>query len=606
MSETTKQKWREEQAKREIGHTDFSPGVALFLMVSFLVAIVSVPVIQLGIAVHERMKTGRAPSAQFLGRLPAVLPEIRMAWHSAATSSERWLNANAALMKGIDRFEMGLDDSCFLTHLTVAPVQELMCRLGVGNEKAFVGHDGWLFFEPGVSYLTGPGFLDANRMRRRLRTECSKTHILQPDPVLAILHMQLQLARRGIRLVVVPAAVKPSVHPEKLNRRTSTAAPLQNGSFERFVEELNHPRSFMDGRLSEWARHGAGLPANAWRDYEEELRKGLPLLEQYPVIVFDPAPLLVARKQQTGNGQFLVTDTHWTPDAMQNVVTALAAVIREEVDLPTVVPSTMQSSRVEIASIGDIAGMLKLREDQALFEAERVAIRQILQGRHLWRPDPASPVLLLGDSFSNVYSLNGMGWGESAGVAEQLSYELGFSIDAMVRNDAGAHATRGMLSGELQKWRDRLAGKQVVIYEFAARELAVGDWKMLDLDLGEVRRSDFFVPNAGEIVEVEGVVSSVTSAPRPGSVPYRDHVVAVHLVDITSSHLAAQNGEALVYMMSMKDKAWLPPARYRLGERLRLRLRAWSDVESTYGRLNRAEPEQEALMFEEPCWGEER
>jgi hypothetical protein len=102
------------------------------------------------------------------------------------------------------------------------------------------------------------------------------------------------------------------------------------------------------------------------------------------------------------------------------------------------------------------------------------------------------------------------------------------------------------------------------------------------------------------------VVSSVTSAPRPGSVPYRDHVVAVHLVDITSSHLAAQNGEALVYMMSMKDKTWLPPARYRLGERLRLRLRAWSDVESTYGRLNRAEPEQEALMFEEPCWGEER
>ena len=76
MSETTKQRWREEQAKREIGRTYFSPGVARFLVVSFLVAIFGVPVIQFGIAVHEREESGDAPRAEFMGRRPAALPEI--------------------------------------------------------------------------------------------------------------------------------------------------------------------------------------------------------------------------------------------------------------------------------------------------------------------------------------------------------------------------------------------------------------------------------------------------------------------------------------------------------------------------------------------------
>jgi len=32
-----------------------------------------------------------------------------------------------------------------------------------------------------------------------------------------------------------------------------------------------------------------------------------------------------------------------------------------------------------------------------------------------------------------------------------------------------------------QSGDDRLVGKRVVIYEFAARELAFGDWRLIDL-----------------------------------------------------------------------------------------------------------------------------
>lgn len=90
-------------------------------------------------------------------------------------------------------------------------------------------------------------------------------------------------------------------------------------------------------------------------------------------------------------------------------------------------------------------------------------------------------MLLLGDSFANIYALGSMGWGASAGLAEQLALALNRPVDAIRRNDAGAHATREMLALELARGCNRLAGKKVVVWEFAARELAQGDWKFLDL-----------------------------------------------------------------------------------------------------------------------------
>ena len=70
-----------------------------------------------------------------------------------------------------------------------------------------------------------------------------------------------------------------------------------------------------------------------------------------------------------------------------------------------------------------------------------------------------------------------MGWGTSAVFVEQLSYALRRPIDRIVQNDEGAFATRAML----QRTPDRLEGKRVVVYQFAERELAFGDWKVIGL-----------------------------------------------------------------------------------------------------------------------------
>ena len=82
-------------------------------------------------------------------------------------------------------------------------------------------------------------------------------------------------------------------------------------------------------------------------------------------------------------------------------------------------------------------------ETRPLFPPEAVWLRRVLQpDGSPWRPSRDADVLVLGDSFSNIYSLESMGWGDSAGFVEQLSYVLRRPVDRLVQNDEGAFATR--------------------------------------------------------------------------------------------------------------------------------------------------------------------
>jgi hypothetical protein len=74
-----------------------------------------------------------------------------------------------------------------------------------GGEKAVVGRDGWLFYRPGLEYLTGRPPPDPG---------CGNA-----DPLPAILAFRDQLAARGIQLVLMPAPNKESVYPERLSGR---------------------------------------------------------------------------------------------------------------------------------------------------------------------------------------------------------------------------------------------------------------------------------------------------------------------------------------------------------------------------------------------------
>jgi alginate O-acetyltransferase complex protein AlgJ len=131
----------------------------------------------------------------------------------------------------------------------------------------------------------------------------------------------------------------------------------------------------------------------------------------------------------------------------------------------------------QVEGLGDLARMLELPPGQGLFAPQRVTVRPVLG----WASDPAAEVLILGDSYTNVYSRSDLGWGTGAGLAEQLAFYLQRPVDRIALNAGGAWASRQALARELAAGRDRLAGKRVVVVEFAARELAFGDWRRIAL-----------------------------------------------------------------------------------------------------------------------------
>ena len=308
-------------------------------------------------------------------------------------------------------------------------------------------------------------------------------------------------------------------------------------------------------------------------------------------------------RRKTGAALYLESDTHWRPETMELVAESLSALIPPS---PATPRAPLQLAEKEINGLGDIARMLRLPPSQNLYHPEKVTIHEVGSGNALWRPSNDADILLLGDSFSNIFSLDALGWGESAGFAEHFSRALGGRpLDCILRNSDAAFATREILSRELARGRDRLAGKKLVIWEFAARELAFGDWKLLEMKIGQPLPSRFFVPKPGEEVVVSGTVEAVSAVPRPGTVPYKDHILALHLTDLAAAGSRQEERlESLVYLWSMRDNVWTPAARLRPGERVTLRLRLWADLAEQSEKINRSELADPAVQLQEPCWGE--
>ncbi len=318
---------------------------------------------------------------------------------------------------------------------------------------------------------------------------------------------------------------------------------------------------------------------------------------------FDPAPLLVHAKEG-GTPPYLKTDTHWTPEGMELAAKALSEFARKTVSLS---PATdrFTAAAKEVTNLGDVAMMLKFPDKWKVFAPETATVRQVLDGNQPWQPDPKAEILLLGDSFTNIFSLAPMGWGEGAGLAEHLSLALGLPVDAITRNDAGSFATREMLAKELQRGNDRLAGKKLVIWEFASRELASGDWKLIPMALGEKREAGMYVPPTGKSVDIRGVVRAASPAPKPGTVPYKDHIIMLHLAEMKSAEDPSADGnEAVVFVWSMRDNVQTPAAGWRAGDTVSLRLRPWADLNGKYEAINRSELEDDNLLLADPAWGE--
>jgi hypothetical protein len=339
------------------------------------------------------------------------------------------------------RQDKGIEEASYAKAWVQPRAQLWLTRLGrVGNRLAVIGRDGWLYFTPGVLHVGGPGFLDRTTQLIREREALDAgQEAIHADPVAAILAFQRALAKRGARLVLLPMPDKAALEPEPLaGRRGLNLVQAQNVDYERFLERLRNSG----------------------------------------VAVFDARQSIPKHRDQP---LYLVQDTHFAPPFMELIARDLAQMVAS-LGLPKVTDAPeLHTVEQPAARVGDLVDMLKLPEEQQFFQPQSVLVHQVQdESGEAWESDPNADVLLLGDSFTNIFSLEGMGWGSSAGLAPHLALALNRPIDVIAQNDSGAFATRQALSRELMAGLDRLAGKRVVIWEFASRELSAGDWKLLD------------------------------------------------------------------------------------------------------------------------------
>lgn len=477
------------------------------------------------------------------------------AW-SGSPVIRKVLDENRAALDWIKRTEDHVSKESPFSQALQPWVQSTLLMTGEGVGEVMVGREGWLYYRPSFRFLTKP--------------EGGKPGVSGYDAsAKAILAFARDLRERGIPLVIVPAWPKLAIQPEHFGAgRDALPATVQPLAYE------------------------------SWKQ----------TLEAGGVVVFDSAKALSEAKADHPDGAYLKTDSHWNPVGMKCVATGLASYLLDQKILGKgeVVP---QETSASVRNAGDLLRMLRLPErvSQTWEETTQISVVRRTDGSK-WLPDRHSPVLVLGDSFCNIFSLAGMGWGEDAGFTEHLGAALMQPVDAMLRNGDGAHATRAMLARELSSGQNRLEGKKVVVWEFAASQITEGTWPVISCKVTqpppETKTDEFLEVADEETVEVIATIAAMGTVPNPNTSVYKDYVTHVVLDSLKMTDGSpAPAARALAYGLVMQDKKNTSLATLRQGQRIKVKLRSWSSAEAEFGRHERAEFEDD-LSLEPVNWWE--
>ena len=335
--------------------------------------------------------------------------------------------------KIIKSFENDLKEQSIVAKALRPTTQYLRYRaFGDVGEQALVGRDGWWFYRPDARYLT-----ESCRDNAAAKTGFGPA-------VKAIVSFRDQLARQGIHLLVVPVPGKPSIYPDQLTRQAQPA----------------------DSRVHEHTRR-------LLADLEAA---GIETMDLFPVF----AEARTASPSPYVESWYLERDTHWTnagarlaAEAVARKIHALGWAPEKSVEYG-VRPVTVQRP-------GDVLRMLKCPPIEARFEPEAVRCEQVIQPNGLpYCDDPASSVLVLGDSFLRIYERDAPG---SAGFIAHLARELGRPVTSIV-SDGGAST---LVRQELARKPALLTGKRLVVWEFVERDVRFGmeGWQEVALSAAE-------------------------------------------------------------------------------------------------------------------------
>ena len=304
-----------------------------------------------------------------------------------------------------------------------------------------------------------------------------KNDIINFKALEEISSMKAVLADKGIKLIVVPVPLKVQLHSDKLAKVDSAL-----NSYKQYIYEM------------------------------ETL--GIDVVDLSELLAFDDS--------------YLKTDTHWSALAVSRVSEVLSSKITGRAigtDVKTMFKNNIEANTVEDSLFLSLKknmhvgrGNLSKSLDELIFSS------QILDDqRNLYKSSSEGEILILGDSFSNVFSDESLGWSEGAGLAEKMAFNLKQNVDKIAVNNGGASGSRNLLMEELSTGYNRLKNKKYVVWEFHYSEFGKENWSHFTFP--EESEQNFL--KVDKEMEVSGKVLSITSI-DPNSV-YKDQLASVRL-----------------------------------------------------------------------------
>lgn len=492
-------------------------------------------------------------------------------------------STETGIAQRLREFESKLEqNSDFARALRRTTQARLTSAFSEGNNRTVIGKDGWLFFRPALQSLTGYGPILAEPSS--VAKDPSRSSW---KPALgAIKRFADQLHERGIELMLVPAPVKPMIYPEHLaNLEGSSSSPLSHSDAKAFYASLRK----------------AGITVIDIAETLHEMKK-------------DDA---------TAGPVFLKQDTHWHPRGMQAAVDAVAAELVQRPWIGEMPPGQEFSTEtIESHHIGDLVEKLNLPDGSAHFAPEAVTLTRVIDPvtSEAFASDAESPVVVLGDSFVNIFHDPSLGFAVEntasahteepqmigAGFAQHLAMKVGMPLDVIAIN---GEASSGVREQFARRYDDEVRAKKAVIWVIAARDLFLSETPAKGL----VRWDDVTFNSAlrpegtqqadpNQAYHAKGTITMKSAIPDPREATYRNSLFVVELtVENSDGDLppGTEPGDILnVVLWGFKDRKYSKESNLKEGQTISVTLVDWNSKPE----LGTKTVADDSFNFDSPRW----
>ncbi|RBP44471.1 acetyltransferase AlgX (SGNH hydrolase-like protein) [Roseimicrobium gellanilyticum] len=473
--------------------------------------------------------------------------------------------------------ERGLDQADYAVAMRQNTQQWLIDKFAEGSQKVYIGWNGWLFYNADLKALTGYGPVKPEPFSVMKDPELAKL----PTAAACITEFAAQLKERDIQLLFVPVPLKPMLYSSEV------ATSLE-------VKSITHPDAakFYDSLRQQ------GVDV---LDLTEDFVKFRNTPKNFYFLESTAANRDIARKSfeqtQEKEDAFLLQDTHWTPDAMRMAAEKVADHVKQKYPnaFRPMARTITSADGVYRDSMGDLVKLLDLKNPKSLFGEEEQFLRVVGDGTE----DKYAPMVLLGDSFANIFDDPSIGFGDPdapekrirAGFAQHLSLLLNQPLDVIAQNGKGATGVRREFA---RRHDDQVRGKKLVIWVIAARDVLLSrtaahqaniEWDVVKFNPNkspDALETSPVAATSSNIV-VEASLSEKSANQDPVGTPYRDalHAAVYDVTSVGEGELAAK--QIVGIQWTFKDKVMQPTASFTVGKKYKLTLVPWDGRKELHG-----------------------